>query len=221
MKLFLRAFLIFSCLTGVVNAEEKYWKCAKANLVAEHTLEQQADNLIKAFSQGGKKTISRELARAVVDDVYLPIIDQFEPRLKKAHAAIMDEAYEVMSAEHRHRFQSNENPCEWLELINVNPEEIALPYDLRENLASRDLSLQAKMELLAMYMIDSGGISDVSQEDAEQFAEEFAVVMTAMLEAMPKHFYPIMQDVAKAFERKMTAFNKPNSVKEFMKAVGQ
>jgi hypothetical protein len=210
------ATLMLFCLSLAVKADDRYWECAKQNLYSERAKVEQTQTLTKVFSQAARKPISEHLVRSVVDDVYIPLVRQFEPRLKKAFDKVYVEAFEEMPEDLLEQLSGDRDVCVWQKLLSPNPQELELPYALRQTLDDKSIPLKEKMHALGKYMVaESGG--EFSSEKIAAFAD----VMTKSLEATAKYMSPVLMDLSAAFQRKMTAFNKPESVKRLMKAIEQ
>ena len=198
------------------DLSDRLWDCSKQVLLSEESLQEQTDLLIKVFSKGAKQPITQELARPVIDDVWVPLMNEFEPRLKKAQWKMFEEVAEQFP-DIRAKLESKDDLCEWRQHVSVDPNKMELPFSLRQQLNDKELLLRNKMRFLVRHLVESGEWGQMSRKDADFLAD----TMTAYMEAMPEHLFPVMQDIAKAFDRKMTAFNKPQSVKNLMKAVGR
>ena len=208
--------LALFCLSLAVKADDRYWECAKQNLYSERAKAEQTQTLIKVFSQAARKPIPERLVRPVVEDVYIPLVQQFEPRLKKAFDKVYAEAFAAMPEDLLEQLSGDRDVCAWQKLLSPNPQELELPYALRQTLEDQSISLKEKMYALGKYIVtESGG--EFSPEKIEVFAD----VMSKGLEATAKYMGPVLMDLSAAFQRKMTAFNKPESVKRLLKAVEQ
>ena len=213
-KSFIVCTLIVTSL--LVKADDRYWECVKQNLYSERAKNEQTLTLTKVFSEAAGKPIPKSLVRPVVEDVYVPLVRQFEPKLKKAFDKVYEEAFTSVPNDLMEQLSGNRDVCEWQKLLSPNPQELELPYALRETLEDRSIPLDKKMYALGEYMVNAGG----GEFPPERIAA-FADVMTKALEANSRHMGPVVMEISQAFQRKMTAFNKPQSVKRLLKEIGQ